>query len=302
MGAGVVGAGGVSQNAAGDHERVVPMAEPAEPAQLTDLPYGTRQRIVVVPDDVLEAEPPALASPAAQRVPRRSLRGRTDEPLHPTLRALQAADEDALQLLPVRQSDIGRLDMPIGHPLPGVVYIGSPAVAERYYPAADFHARVFEERFGEAMRLLMALGAERLTVRSERGWQRDLIGSVDVPFQRAAKGQAKLRIGGRRDRSLVFDAELTPTSAPTVPTDLIWFHEEPTWKAIAEGRLERGLREFRLHVTSRENFGIGTEVAAKISKLKALSLGGEFTEQVNTSWLLEGTFGEMPKRGWMRGV
>lgn len=276
------------------------MAETPPTTLITDLPYGTRQRIVVVPDDVIDAEP-KLDHGSDRNGGRRAWRGPRDDGGRRTMKGLGTATDDGLRLLPVRQSDVGQLDMPIGHPLVNVVYVGSPGVAERYYPVADFHLRVFEERFGEAMRLLMALGAERLTVRSEHGWKRDFAGNGSVPFRGAMKGQANVRIGSRRDRSLVFDAELVPTSAPKVPTDLVWFHQEPTWLAVAEGRLEYGLREFKLHVTSREDFGIDAEVAAKIRQRKVLSLGGQFAQHVDTSWLLEGTFGEVPKRNWMRG-
>jgi hypothetical protein len=263
-------------------------------APLAELPYGTRQRIVVVPDDVLEAEidPGPVGDREQPRRPWSVLRG---DPRHPTLKALKEAHDDGLRLLPVRQSHVGQLDMPIGHPLPNVVYIGSPAVPERYYPIADFHVRVFEERFGEAMLLLMALGAGSLTVRSEYGWKRD------ITIKSALTNQAKLRTGSRRDRSLVFEAELVPTTMPEVPDDLVWFNHEPTWRAVAEGRARYGLREFQLQVTSREDFGIDVDVASKIRQLKVLSLGGGFTKQVDTSWLLEGTFGEVPKRGWRRG-
>jgi hypothetical protein len=265
-----------------------------------ELPYGTRQRIVVVPDDVLEAEndPDAVGGRDQRRGPWGVLRR---DPGHPTLKALKEAEDDGLRLLPVRQSYVGQLDMPIGHPLPNVVYIGSPAVAERYYPMADFHVRVFEERFGEAMLLLMALGAERLTVRSEHGWKRDISANFEAPVKRVLKNHAKLRIGSRRDRSLVFEAELKPETMPEVPDGLVWFNHEPTWRAVADGRARYGLREFQLQVTSREDFGINADVASKIRRLKVLSLGGGFTQQVDTSWLLEGTFGEAPKRGWRRG-
>jgi hypothetical protein len=218
------------------------------------------------------------------------------------LKALKEAEDDGLRLLPVNQSQVGQLDMPVGHPLPNVVYIGSPAVAERYYPIADFHVRVFEERFGEAMRLLMALGAERLTVRSQHGWKRDIKANLDAPIQQL-KNHAELRVGSRRDRSLVFEAQLQPTTMPEVPTGLVWFNHEPTWQAVAEGRVKYGLREFQLQVTSREDFGISADVASKIRQRKILNLGGGFTQQVDTSWLLEGTFGEPPKRGgWRRGA
>jgi hypothetical protein len=189
--------------------------------------YGTRQRIVVVPDDVLEAEndPGAAGDRDQPRRPWGVLRG---DPRHPTLKALKEADDDGLRLLPVRQSHVGQLDMPIGHPLPNVVYIGSPAVAERYYPIADFHVRVFEERFGEAMRLLMALGAERLTVRSEHGWKRDISANIEAPIKRVLKNHAALRVvqpradlAGRRGGS----RKVRPAGVPTT------------------GHLTRGLRD-----------------------------------------------------------
>lgn len=206
------------------------MADTPYRAPLVELPYGTRQRIVVVPDDVLEAEnDPGTAGDRDQ--PRRPWGVQRGDPRHPALKALKEADDDGLRLLPVRQSHVGQLDMPIGHPLPpNVVHIGS-----------------------------------------------------------------------RRDRSVVFEAELVPATMPAVPDGLVWFNHEPTWQAVAEGRASYGLREFQLQVASREDFGISADVASKIRQRKVLSLGGGFTQQVDTSWLLEGTFGEAPKRGWRRG-
>jgi hypothetical protein len=278
------------------------MNDKPEQAPLVEQPYGDRQRIVVVPDEVLDAaERDAGVADRRDRSwrPWDVLRG---DPVHPTLRALKDAESEGLRLMPVRQSQVGPLHLPIGHPLPNVVYVGSPAVAERYYPMADFHVRVFEERFGEAMLLLMALGAERLTVRSERGWKRDSNGNIAAPIKRVLKNKAEVRAGRRRDRSLIFEAELAPTAAPEVPDGLVWFSHEPTWQAVADGRSNYGLREFQLQVTSREDFGINAEVASKIRQRKVLTLGGGFTEQVDTSWLLEGTFIDVPKRGWRRGA
>ena len=277
------------------------MVDTSHVASLVELPYGTRQRIVVVPDDVLDVQnDPSLAGD--QDRPRRRWNVLRGDPTHPTLKALKEAEEDGLRLLPVGQSQVGRLAMPIGHPLPNVVYIGSPAVAERYYPMSDFHVRVFEERFGEAMRLLMGLGAERLTVRSEHGWRRDISADLEAPIKSALKNRAKFRAGSRRDRSLVFEAELLPVITPEVPAGLVWFNHEPTWQAVAEGRTRYGLREFQLQVTSREDFGISADLASKIRQRKVLNLGGRFTQQVDTSWVLDGTFGDPPKRGWRRGA
>ena len=266
---------------------------------LTALPYGQRQRIVVVPDDVLDAESlPAPEGTGASSLLRPwSLLQR--DPRHPVLKALKEAEEDGLGVLAVRQSTVGDLAMPVGHPLPATVYIGSPAVPARYYPVADFHRRVFEERFSEASLLLMALGAERFSVRSEQGWSRDISAGIDVPLPTVVTPHGKATATHKKDSSLLFEAELRP-GAPEIPPALVWYEHEASWQSVAEGRMKYGLRNFSLTVTSREDYGIDTVLATKIRTRKALSFGGNFTRHVDTTWVLEGTFGEATRRGGWR--
>jgi hypothetical protein len=215
------------------------------------------------------------------------------DPRHPAIRALQEAQEEGLDLLAVRQSEVGELAMPAGHPLPRTVYIGSPAVATRYYPMADFHRRVFEERFSEAVVLLMALGAEHFRVRSEHGWGRDLSAEIETPA-RVVKADGEITVAHQKDSSLLFEAHLDP-GRPRLHRHPIWYHHESAWQSIAEGRLEHGLLDFSLTVSTREDFGIDADLAAKIRRRKVLVLGGEFGTHVNTTWVLEGTFA--PRRG-----
>jgi hypothetical protein len=266
-------------------------------SRITDLPYGQRQRIVVVPDAVLDAAAGSPSEPEPEP-PWRPWDLLKADQRHPAIRALQEAEEEGLDLLPVRQSAVGELAMPAGHPLPKTVYIGSPAIAKRYYPMADFHRRVFEERFSEAVVMLMALGADEFRVRSEHGWARDLSTEVDTPV-RVAKAGGVMKTAHRKDSSLLFEAHLDP-GRPGLHRHPIWFHHEPTWQSIAEGRLEHGLRDFSLSVTTREDFGIDGDLAAKIKRRKILGLGGEFGTHVNTTWILEGTFSP-PRRGLRSG-
>lgn len=265
---------------------------------LTALPYGQRQRIVVVPDDVIDAEsvPAAEAAEGTSLWRPWSLLHR--DPRHPVIKALKEAEEDGLDLLAVRQSTAGDLAMPVGHPLPATIYIGSPAVPARYFPVADFHRRVFEERFSEAALLLMALGAERFSVRSERGWSRDMSGEIEMPLQAVVKANGEAMAKHTKDSSLLFEAELNP-GVPEVPTTLVWYQHEPSWQSVADGRMKYGLRNFSLTVTSREDYGIDTSFATKIGTRKALSFGGNFTQHIDTTWVLEGTFGEATRRGWL---
>jgi hypothetical protein len=65
---------------------------------------------------------------------------------------------------------------------------------------------------------------------------------------------AQLRFGGPRlpfkilggttrggSKSITFDGEYAPTTAPALPQDLSWYDREPLWRALAEGRLRSGM-------------------------------------------------------------
>jgi hypothetical protein len=177
------------------------------------------------------------------------------------------------------------------------VYVGNPAVAERYYPAANIHPQIFEHKFAEAVRLIMALGAAQMTVRWESGWGKDVAATLRIPLSMIARGRGEIRANADRQSSLLFEAHLKPTQ-PELPDGLVWFGHEPTWQSVADGRLKYGLTHFELSVESTDDYGIDTGFEAKVRRQKVLSLGGAFTAHARTRWSIEGDFGSRPRRGW----
>ncbi|MEJ7783469.1 MAG: hypothetical protein WKF96_01615 [Solirubrobacteraceae bacterium] len=266
-----------------------------------ELPYGERRGVIVVPDALLT--PPARREPqtppheATRRqralgIVRDRLPVRRAEPANPTLQVLAELREDGVLIRPVPQSQARALDLPVGHPLPDVVYVGNPA-NRRYYPAADFHRKVFEHKFAEAVRLVMALGATRMTVQWERGWRKELSADLDSPLHGLARAVGSARATADRSSSLLFEANLLG-GEPSLPTDLVWYDHEPTWRSVADGRLKHGLSDFSLTVRSTEDYGINGDFAAKVRRKKLLTLGGEFTAHTETSWRIDGVFAETP--------
>jgi hypothetical protein len=265
---------------------------------VSQLPLLERQSIVIVPDAVLDADHDLY------------LRERDSEKLNTrpwpwakfkakerdrALHAVAEAYEDGVQLLPVRASEASDLVLPVGHPLPATVYVASPAQPMRYYPAADFHRRVFEHKFAEAIRLVMALGAIDFRVHWERGWRDNLAVDAERSVKKLAGVRGEVHGSRSRDQELLFEGTMIP-SEPRLPQDLVWYHHEPTWQAIGASRLENNLRELKLFVRSAENYNIDAMFEAKLLRRKVLGLGGEFTKHVETTWRIEGTFGEPPKR------
>jgi hypothetical protein len=279
---------------------------------IVELDYSERQRIVVVPDEVLDPPPPAptpthdelepgaagrMLARTRQRIPWMDPhRHEVSAVQQRTLRAIDELRAEDILLIPMAVSIARReFRFPVGHPLGNVVYLGNPADRLRYYPAADFHRQVFEHKFAEAMRLVMALGATHMRVRWERGWHKELESDLEAPLKKIAKAGGKLEASARRETELIFEANLAPND-PVIPHDLVWYHEEPTWRALAEGRMQRGLDSFELHVRSNDDYGIDSDFEAKIRRFKALKVGGRFTAHRETSWRIEGEFAPYKRR------
>lgn len=212
----------------------------------------------------------------------------------------------ANQSLPVElvsKSEAKTIAFPPGHPQVDVLYIGHPAVADIYCPAAEFHRVVFEHKYSEAIRILMALGATRIELQHIRGWSKEFMGEMAVTLPQGSTS-GKMQSGESQTRSLLLDAELVPSrKKPALPHGLVWYPSEPTWQTVAEGRINHGLRSYQLSVNYEDDFGVSAEMEAKVKKLDPmlklggeLRLGGSWRDHQSTIWRLHAKFGE--KAGW----
>jgi hypothetical protein len=211
--------------------------------------------------------------------------------------ALGKLGQQGVSILPISREQAVKLSFPPTHPRDGVVYVGHPSIPEQYYPMAGFHRIMFEQKVTEAVRLLMSLGANSISAEHVRGWSRDFAAHISVPLPLTdAKAGADASAGRKERDSLLFAARLAGSDAPKIPTDLVWYPFEPTWKAIGEGRLRFGLKEFELSVSYLDDFGVNLGVKASIARA-GLDLGGKFEDHEATIWKLTGKFGSEQSSG-----
>ena len=278
-----------------------------------DIPYTDRQRVVIVPDEYVDAErrsrtgeiiefqrtdmpvtsdvvDPAGESPAAAfgRHLQRSMRGLQDAGAD----MMRAVDDRAarwalrrqLGALMIGRTEASALRLDQGHPLANVLYVGHPAQQQLYYPAAEFHRRVFEHKFVEAVTLLTSLGASRIAVQQEEGETRDKERST------VAAGLGFTRTRREQSRSgAEFEAEFPGNAKPFIPDDLCWYPDEQTWKMIAHTRIAGGAQKTSLTVTYTTDYGIDTRVV-KAARVCGVNLGGKFQQQRDTIWRLDAEF------------
>ena len=284
-----------------------------EPFSL-DIPYSDRQRVVIVPDELVEAERLSRARvPAVRTAPgdgaadpgggvstATAVAAAMGRNMHTGVRAVQHASatmarsvNDRAASLAVRrqlgalmigQSESGILHFDRGHPLKNVLYVGHPAKRDLYFPAAEFHRRVFEHKFIEAVTLLRALGARRIVVQQQQGEvkEKERTGFIaGLGFASARSQQSQL--------GAVFEAEFPGHSNPSIPADLYWYPDEQTWQMISDSRIASGAEKTSLTVTYMTDYGIDTRVVKAAAKC-GIDIGGKFQEQQNLVWRLDAEF------------
>lgn len=188
----------------------------------------------------------------------------------------------------VSKSESKALQFSIGHPEYNTLYAAHPALPSVYYTVASFHRLVFEHKFSEAIRLLMSLGARKITVEHIKGWSKEFSAKIATSLS-FGELTANLDHSAKNNRHLLFEAKFDKKHIPFLPDDLIWFSHEPTWQTIATGRLEFGLTEFSLTVSYEDDFGINASLKSRVQKT-SLELGGVFDDHVATTWKIYGDF------------
>jgi hypothetical protein len=280
------------------------MATICPPLDVTQLPYSRRQLVIVQPDSVVAAAREAEANAASQsgdtdwvdvaaRVAKmmlgmKSIYGMAFELASDALKAWAKARESGLDVLQIGHTEAAALQFPPGHPREQTMYVAHPAVPTVYYTASVFHRMAFEHKFSEAVRLLMSLGASEIVVEHVHGWSREFSANISAGLPEA---DAKLSANKTDSASsrLLFEARFKNKKVPALPAGMVWYPHEPTWQAVATGRLDFGMQQFSLNVVYEDDFGVNAGLKGRAQKA-GLELGGSFEDHKATTWKIHGKF------------
>ncbi|MCG7326852.1 hypothetical protein [Achromobacter sp. ACRQX] len=204
--------------------------------------------------------------------------------------AWKSAREGGLNIQQVSFTEAKHLEMQPSHPILGTVYAAHPCVDSRFYPVANFHRKVFEDKVAEANRLLMSLGATSITIEHIQGWDRTFNASLTAHGAGADVAAHASRTSAASS-NLMYKATYENDDAPALPENLNWYVHERMWQEVVEGRLKRGMRTFSLFITYDEDHNINAGLKVKLEKA-GLDLGGTFRDHVATTWKMTGTFND----------
>lgn len=198
----------------------------------------------------------------------------------------QKATDAGVLAIPVPLRWAPSFDLPPGHPINEEFYAGHPFIAKKYFPLVDFPRVLFEEKFAEAVTLLIQLGARKISVHHSERLEKFFSG-------RAASGEQKIEVESEEKTkfSVIFQTEF-PKESTSQGLDfsmLKWYTHEPTWQLVVRCRQEFKAAKVKLYVHHQSNWGIGLDLVTKL-KNAGIEVGGESKEYSSGAWLLEAEF------------
>jgi len=202
----------------------------------------------------------------------------------------EKAKKNDINIQMVPKKWIPSFSLPPGHPRDKVLYIAHPVENNVYIPVADFHRSIFEQKFSEVLSILMHLGAKEIFVEHKQGWGHEFSGKLSAGIPEAdVELEGSIKNKSATSRALLYEAKLEGTDSPSLPDKLVWYHHEPTWQKVAEGRLNFGLKKFSLQFQYQDDYSVNAGLKIKAEKA-GLDLGGEFQDYKSTIWSIKGSF------------
>lgn len=163
--------------------------------------------------------------------------------------------------------------------LTNVVYARHPAASNYFLRFAEFHEKLLDEKRSEFLRLLISLGAKKISLidKNQQGKSGSTSARIDDPTS-IADVNTEVKMEHAVFSDLKIDGEFDlPKNPPIVPDDLKWLKKESSWQTIVHGRLNGNrMKTYKVRFTYTQNFGITSDVAAKLEGF-GVSIGGNFS-------------------------
>ncbi len=180
-------------------------------------------------------------------------------------------------------------------PLNNELYVGHPYNPSVYIPYNQAEDILFQDKIQEFCYILQQLGAEEITITSLKGQKINETNNKKEELELAANagrfGNASLNIDSstsnlmdrtsheQYDVKYVYD----PIDMPKVPSETIWYQNQPKWQRIVQSRIDGNTLEWTECISSKLKFFTSSsekeDIKAKLKVLMANIEGRSYEEE-----------------------
>ena len=180
-------------------------------------------------------------------------------------------------------------------PLNNELYVGHPYNPSVYIPYNQAEDILFQDKIQEFCYILQQLGAEEITITSLKGRKINETNNKKEELEVAANAgrfcNASLNIDSstsnlmdrtsheQYDVKYVYD----PIDMPKVPSETIWYQNQPKWQRLAQSRIDGNTLEYTECISSKLTFFTSSsekeDIKAKLKVLMANIEGRSYEEE-----------------------
>lgn len=190
---------------------------------------------------------------------------------------------------------------PLGHPAANQLYIGHPLLPHKYIPFENYQLELIEDKVREFCSIVQALGATEINIEclnsnsgdySTNG-KRHIEGNAGHKMINASgsyQNEYSRRLIEELNHSIQLHQTFTPSAAPSLPEDLIWYNNEPSWQRLYNQRMSGSLLTHEERIETRKSQMVEsnelTEIKGEIKTLFS-SAGGSWTKNEEAKYQIQ---------------
>ena len=195
------------------------------------------------------------------------------------------------------------INFPMGHPVANQLYVGHPLIPSKYIPFENYQLELVEDKVREFCILAQSLGATEISIECLNSASTDQKNNS----QQNTNGETKTWVADGKgmvqkdssrhiidelSRSINLHQTFVPSNKPTMPEDMVWYDNEPSWQRLVSQRLNGNLTSHEERIETKKSQMIeGRELQDIKAEIKTLFVGmnmemdtteeSKFTQQEN---------------------
>lgn len=156
------------------------------------------------------------------------------------------------------------ISFPTGHPIANQLYIGHPLLPHLYIPFENYQLELIEDKLREFCYIAQAWGATEIIIKcindkredySGKGKQK---GEGELGYKAAGANASRNKeysnqLEEELSQSIQLHQTFTPTTAPYLPKDLVWFYNEPKWHTLYKQRMAGSFGTHTVRIETRKS-------------------------------------------------
>ena len=156
------------------------------------------------------------------------------------------------------------ITFPMGHPVANQLYVGHPLIPSKYIPFENYQLELVEDKVREFCMLAQSLGATEISVEclnsattdQSNNKQQNVNGETGTWV---AEGKGNVQKDSSRhmidelSRSLTLHQTFKPYHKPTIPNDMVWYDNEPSWQRLVSQRLNGTLTSHEERIETKKS-------------------------------------------------